>query len=165
MSEVASPQPQEPKPQPQPPSKMKSMAVRVGIIVGLALLVFLIGWFVGRGPVGELKDRAESAEQRLALASDHINMSIASSLLYQTALDLEARNFGVANGRLDEAVAALDSMGAGGSELEALRTSMASTDFSVAADLGDQRATALGFADALNGLLSDPSVPQNDEVE
>lgn len=134
---------------------------KVGIALGLALLFFLIGWFVGRGPVAELRERAESAERRYALMQDQFHMTQSEALLYQTALDLDSRNFGTANDRLDEAASALSNVGQAGTQLSNLRTVIASTDINVAEDLAGQRASVLEFAETLRSLIAG----LNDPVE
>lgn len=139
------------------------MGIKAGIALGVALVVFLIGWFVGRSPVGELRDRAESAETSLALGQDHLHMAEASSMLYRTALDLDARNFGTANDRLDEATALLERVGLVGSQLDSLRSAMASTDLSIASDLAGQRAVVLGFAETLQSLMPSVETPTSDQ--
>jgi len=152
----------------KPTGKARQMGIKAAVVLGIALIAFLIGWFVGRGPVVELRERAESAESSLALMQDHLHMTEAVSLLYQTVFDLDARNFGTANDRLDEAAAALERVGIAGSELESLRSTVASTDINVAQDLAGQRTAVIGFADALQSLM--PSVgetplPESDEDE
>ncbi len=141
-----------------PPSKLKKLLTKIAIALGLALLVFLIGLFVGRGPVGDLQERAEQAETHLALMQDHQHMTEAAMLLYRTALDLDARNFGTANDRLDESASVLELVGPAGSEFESLRTSVAAMDINVAQDLAGQRAAVLGFAETLQSIM--PSVEE-----
>lgn len=155
MSDSVTPSPT-PQQEAKPSGKVQKLLVKAGIALGLALVFFLIGWFVARGPVGELRERTESAESSLALMQDHLHMTEATSLLYQTALDLDARNFGTANDRLDEAAASLQRVGVVGSEMESLRSSVAGMDINVAQDLAGQRASVLGFAEALQALL--PSI-------
>lgn len=148
------PDPVTPPPTPKPPSKLRQIAIKAAVAVGVALIAFLVGWFVGRGPVGDLQERAAAAESHLALMQDHLHITDAASLLYQTALDLDARNFGTANDRLDEAASVLQLVGVAGSALESLRSTVASTDINVAQNLAGQRAAVLGFAEALQGLMA-----------
>ncbi len=145
--------PPTPTPEAKPPSKLRQIAIKAAVAVGIALIAFLIGWFVGRGPVGELREQAESAESSLALMQDHLHMTEAVALFYQTARDLDSGNFGTANDRLDEAAAVLQLVGVAGSELESLRSTVASKNINVAQDLAGQRAAVLGFAEALQGLI------------
>ena len=84
---------------------------------------------------------------------DHLHMTEAVSLFYQTARDLDSGNFGTANDRLDEAAAVLQLVGVAGSELESLRSTVASTNINVAQDLAGQRASVLGFAEVLQSLM------------
>lgn len=150
--------PPTPTPEAKPPGKLRQIAIKAAVVLGIALIAFLIGWFVGRGPVGELRERAESAESSLALMQDHLHMTEAVSLFYQTARDLDSGNFGTANDRLDEAAAVLQLVGVAGSELESLRSTVASTNINVAQDLAGQRASVLGFAEVLQSQM--PSVEE-----
>ncbi len=152
MSDPAAP-PHIPSQEAKSPGNFQSMAIRAGIALGIALAVFLVGWFVGKGPVGSLRDRAEQAETSLALMQDHQYMTEAALLLYRTALDLDARNFGTANDRLDEAAAVLDRVGVAGTEMESLQSSVTSMDLSVAEDLAGQRQAVLGFAESLQEVM------------
>ncbi len=158
MSDPATPPPKPPAAETKP-SKLKALGVKAGIAIGLALLFFLVGLFVARAPVGELRERAENAETSLALMQDHQYMTEAAMLLYRTALDLDARNFGTANDRLDQVASVLEQVGAGGSEFESLRSSVAAMDINVAQDLAGQRSTVLGFASALQEIM--PSVEES----
>ena len=157
MSDPVAPPPAS-TPETKPPSELRQIAINAAVAVGIALIAFLIGWFVGRGPVGELREQAESAESSLALMQDHLHMTEAVSLFYQTARDLDSGNFGTANDRLDEAAAVLQLVGVAGSELESLRSTVASTNINVAQDLAGQRASVLGFAEVLQSLM--PSVEE-----
>ncbi|MDX1438336.1 MAG: hypothetical protein R3284_00390 [Rubricoccaceae bacterium] len=150
----------------KPPGKLRQMALKIAVALGSAIVVFLIGWFVGRAPIGELRERVETSERRLALVQDRLYTTEAISLIYQTALDLDARNFGTANDRLDEAASILDSVGAAGSALENLRQAVSATDIVVAQNLSQQRAVVLGFARTLQELMSDTlTVPDNLSAE
>lgn len=153
MSDPVAPPPAS-TPETKPPSELRQIAIKAAGYLGIALIAFLIGWFVGRGPVGELREQAESAESSLALMQDHLHMTEAVALFYQTARDLDSGNFGTANGRLDEAAAVLQLVGVAGSELESLRSTVASTEINVAQNLAGQRAAVLGFAEALQGLMA-----------
>lgn len=137
------------------PSKFNALLLKAGIALGLALLFFLIGLFVGRSPVGDLRDRTEQAEAGLALTQDHQHMTEAAMLLYRTALDLDARNFGTADERLDQTAAVLERVGVAGSGFDSLRTAVAAMDIVVAQDLAGQRTAVLGFAETLQSLMSD----------
>jgi len=153
MSDPVAPPPAS-NPETKPPREFRQIVIKAAVVLGVALIAFLIGWFVGRSPVGELRDRAGHAESSLALMQDHLHMTEAVSLLYRTALDLDARNFGTANDRLEEAASILDRVAAAGSELESLRSTVASTDINVAQDLAGQRIAVLGLAESLQGLMA-----------
>jgi hypothetical protein len=105
--------------------------------------------------VGELRERAAMAEARAAAVESRTHAFEALSLLYRTAIDLEARNFGVANDRLEAAATALGRADRAtlGADLGDLRERMAGTNLVVAEDLSTQRTMVLGFARELNEAL------------
>jgi hypothetical protein len=147
--------PPSPAPAPRRTSGLPPWALWAGAALALALVLFLVGLFVGRGPGGELRDRAGTAETRATAVEGRAHAFEALSLLYRTAIDLEARNFGVANDRLEAAAAALGRAdgAALGAELGDLRQRIAATSLVVADDLDSQRTTVLGFARELNEAL------------
>ena len=120
---------------------------------------------MGRRPVDALtqrmqqaETRADSAEARFADADAHLQVYRALSLLRQTIEDLDARNFGVANTRLDEAVAALDRVdparvGPAAAELDAVRNALAGQDIQPTAAPEGQRATLSDLARRLAAAL------------
>jgi hypothetical protein len=139
-----------------------------GGAVFLAFIVFFaVGLSVGRRPVGDLTQRADRAETAAgdaeARADDleaRLHGQRALALLYQTMVDMDARNFGTANERLTEVVAALDRadrtrLGADAAELEAIRDELAALDIRVATDLAGQRATLSGLAQRLASALGE----------
>lgn len=133
----------------------------------LALLIFLAGRWQERASATSERDalRAEIAtlsadrdrvRDELAAAQDRIALLHARSLVFETALDLERRNFGTANTRLDETERLLASVRDASAlpRLEALRSEIAGTDLRVASDLARQREMVLGFAAALDSIIS-----------
>lgn len=135
-----------------------------GLLV-LFLVGFAIGLMVGAGPVANLTQqveeaeaRAEASEGRMADLEARFNAQRALSLLYRTILDVDARNFGTANERLDRVVEALgrvdrDSFGAGTAELEDLHGELEALDVRVAEDLAQQRGVLVDLAERLRALL------------
>ena len=99
----------------------------------------------------ESADRAAELEAR-------VHAFRALSLLYMTVVDVDARNFGIANTRLDETVSALDRIDPeridiDTAELEAIRRDLAELDIRVAADLAAQRGALAELARRLAELL------------
>lgn len=98
-----------------------------------------------------LQSKVTTAETARDAALNRAAMMEARAALYRTAIDLEARNFGTANAHLKEAASALGSVQNPG--VEPLRDQIGATDLNVAVNLGDQRASVLGFAEQLNKLM------------
>jgi len=135
-------------------------------LVGL-VIVFLAGVVVGRAPAPELRERAEAAELSESQAMDRIQAlegrlhgEQALTLLYRALIDLDARNFGTANERIDAAVDHLGqvdaaAMGVEAEAFEVLRERLRELDIRVAADMAEQRNTLTGLAQELNALLGE----------
>jgi len=120
---------------------------------------------VGSRPVEGLSQRLGQAEMaaresgtRVAALEARLHAHRALSLLHRTMLDVDDRNFGTANQRLDDAGAALarvdpDAIGPIAGSLETLRLELVALDLRVADDLAEQRSTLSGLADRLVELL------------
>ena len=147
-------------PSPNRPSRLRRFAIWGGGL--LLVLSFIGGLLVGRRPIAALtqrmqqaETRADSAEARFADVDARLQAYRALSLLNQTIVDLDAQNFGVANTRLDEVVAALDRarVGAAAGELEAVRNELAGLDIQPSAAPDGQRATLSGLTRRLAAAL------------
>lgn len=151
----------------------RRIAITAGVILAVALAVYLAATWQERGrasaTVAELEQRItaleadrDSTAADLSTAEARIQLLRARALLFETALDLERRNFGVANERLDaasERLASVDAGAAGISEpqLEALRSQIAEADLRVAEDLAGQREQILGYARQLEEMMPEGS--------
>jgi hypothetical protein len=136
-----------------------------GGLLLLALVVFGAGWMMGARPIDNLNRDVEQAEARAeanaSLAEGleaRLNAHRALSLLYRTMLDVDARNFGTANQRLDEAAAALaqvdpNAIGPAATDLENLRRELGELDLRVAEDLAEQRGILSDLARRLAVIL------------
>lgn len=129
-----------------------------GAAIILALVLFLAGLLTGRSPVGDLRTQAQAAEQRAVAAESRAHALEAVALLYRAVLDLDARNFGIANEHVRAAVQALDEADAAtfGIDAEAVaevRASLAQMDIRVAEDLEPQRAALLEQARRLDAVV------------
>lgn len=151
----------------------KSMSSRTLLIAGavvalLVLGVYFWGQFQTRSQldaqksgyeqrIGAVQQQLQAARRDLASTSNRNQLLLARTDLYRTAGDLDARNFGTANTRLQQAAAALGKVDASGGDLDAqklatLRASIANTNINVATDLQQQRAQVLDFATQLDAL-------------
>ena len=141
-------------------ARIKQIGITVGVMLLVGILFFFIGMLQGKKPIPELETRAMQAEARLASAQDRARLMEALALTYRTALDLDARNFGTANGHLHQAARALDGLSAtDGGGVDELRRLMSETDVTVAEDLAGQRARVISYAQELSDLLEQDGAP------
>jgi hypothetical protein len=141
---------------------------RIGVIVGAGVLVvlfaLLVGWLLGRAPVGDLQSRVQTVEQQRDQAAARAEAGEALALLYRSVLDLDVRNFGTANDRLNRSAALLGAvdaraLGVSPEALAELQQALAEKDIRVAEDLDQQRAQVLGYAQELAELTGATSLP------
>jgi hypothetical protein len=128
----------------------------------VAVVFYVIGRMQGREPVPALEARASASEAQAATVQDRALLYEALALTYRAVLDLDDRNFGLANERLRAAARVLDGLsGVDGAAVDQLRRQMAGTNLAVAEDLAGQRARVLAFAAQIEALLQDrpPDAP------
>lgn len=142
------------------------MVLGVLVLVGL-VVIFLAGVVVGRAPMPELRERAEAAElseaqavERVEALEGHLHGEQALTLLYRGLIDLDARNFGTANERINAAADHLrqvnpTAMGADAAAFDALRARLGELDVRVAANMEEQRTILTELARELNLLLGE----------
>ena len=147
------------------PFGLPRSAVWGGALVVIILVSFFAGWTMGARPIDDLTVQSELAEARAqasqisaAELESRLLASQALSLLYRTASDVDARNFGTANERLDEAAATLArvdpvAIGPAAGTLETLRMEMEALDLRVADDLAGQRAALTELIGRLSAAL------------
>lgn len=151
-------------------SSNKSKVVLIAAVVVILLMIGIYSW-------GKMQTRSQLTEQEtqyqqritaveaqmqearseLAAARNRNHLLMARTDLYRTAADLDQRNFGTANTRLQEAEAALRQVNAsaGGldaAELESLRASLKGMNLNVATNLQDQRNQVLDLAARLDQI-------------
>lgn len=136
-----------------------------GSVLLFFVVAFGVGFAVGTRRIDDITQRMEQAEARAverearaAALEARLHAHEALALLYATLLDVDARNFGIANERLDAATAALrrvnpEAFGAGAAELDVLLGELAALNVRVAADLAGQRATLSRLAQRLAEAL------------
>lgn len=154
-----------PETQSQASSGMPRSAIWGAAALVIVLVLLGVGYALGNRPVADLRERAgqaemraESGDARVAELEARLEANRALALLYRTMLDVDARNFGTANQRLDEAAAALDrvdrdAIGGAADEVEALREEMRALDIRVAEDLSGQRSRVEDMARRLAAAL------------
>jgi hypothetical protein len=149
-------------------NKGKAMGLIVIFVVALGTALYLGGLWQGRKQEAAQKEQCrqqlKDCDSRLAVAENQVRLLKARTALYQTAIDLDQRNFGLANAHLretDDPLARLDasSLGINKASLDELRKEIAATDIQVAIDLAVQRAKIIQFGYRLDSLISKPTVP------
>lgn len=147
--------------------KRWAIAAVAGVL--LAAMFYVVGRWQERGRAEAAREewiaQAASLEQEVArtreslsAAETRIALLRARALLFEAALELERRNFGTANERLNAAAARLSALrgeapGVDSAALEQLRQQIATTDLRVASNLAGQRARVLEFASQIASLL------------
>lgn len=143
-------------------TRTKRIAIFVGIGVIAALALYFLGRSAGSSRVADIEQQHNATlaelsetEQRATRAENRSRMFQSLARLYRTALDLEERNFGTANRRLQEAASALQGVQSAENQQQIvqLRQDIAGTDLNVAVDLEDQRERILTFAERLHELI------------
>jgi hypothetical protein len=136
--------------------------VLIGVALALALgaILYFGGRWQERGQVVAVQEDLDGTRAQLELAEDRIRLLRARSLLLETAVDLERRNFGTASQHLESAADELAAVRRGGpamdmQELHSLQRDVAATDLNVATDLQVQRTQVLGFVTRLDALMPD----------
>lgn len=140
-----------------------------GAVVALLILgVYFWGQFQTRSQldaqqsdheqrITAVQQQLQKAQADLSASNNRNQLLLARTDLYRTAADLDARNFGTANTRLQEAAAALGKVDASKGDLDAaklaaLRDEIASTNINVAIDLQAQRNQVLDLAAQLDAM-------------
>lgn len=129
----------------------------------LAVALFGGGYLLGRSPLTQTRAEVSRLQTDLIRAQTLARLQSARALLYQSAADLDRRNFGIANTNLRAAGAALREVtatSASGSftqNLTRLRTDLAGLDLNVAVDLREQRTRVLDLAEQATRLVREES--------
>lgn len=149
-------------------SKGKKLGIVAMVVVVLGAALYLGGLWQGRSQMTTEKEKClrqlKDSETRRVDAENRVHFYKARTALFQTALDLDQRNFGLANSHLREAddpMARLNAAGLGIDKgvLDALRREIADTNIQVAVDLEVQRNLILNFERRLDSLIPRPAVP------
>lgn len=157
----ASPTPDVSSGQPKPPSRMSRALAKIRWVGGIAVaatFALLIAWQIGVQGGRRERDRIE-AERDAALS--RLNLLEARRLLHEAIVQLEARNFGSAQERVERAAQFL----AAGQVADAkegedtLLTQVREFRTQVEPDVGKQVARLLHFARALDDRSPPPAVP------
>jgi len=148
--------------------RIDAKAIWIGILV--AVLAVVLSYFIGlRQGRADLKARQTEFQNQLsglqqkAAATENRNLLLTARLnLYRTVMDLDQRNFGLANTHLQGSSAALSrvdpaAIGVDPARLEGIRREMAEIGINVADNLEDQRNRILALVGQVEGL--EPASP------
>ncbi|MGF1674456.1 MAG: RsmG family class I SAM-dependent methyltransferase [Rivularia sp. (in: cyanobacteria)] len=107
----------------------------------------------------QVESELQQTKQRLTTANNRAYLMEARGDLYDTTVNLDSRNFGVANTRLEEAAAALSKVSdVNGSlnitKIKELQQAISKKDINVAVNLEQQRNTVLSYINVLNQLIA-----------
>lgn len=150
----------------------QALLITMGVVAIIAAGLYFVGLTQGRKELSVQKTQYEqqveegqqklnTSNAKLVEASNQNHLMKARVALYRTAVDLDQRNFGMASGRLQEAADALglivksDDSRIDVAKVTALKESIETSDFTVAADLESQRVLVLDFATTLDGIAAD----------
>ncbi len=143
-------------------SKFKKILIGVLVTTITGAALYGIGWFQGRSQFSsndeEIQQELKQIKEQLITERNRSYLMEARGDLYDTAVNLDERNFGMANTRLQEASAALakveDTSGnLNISKIQELQKAVAKKNINVAVNLEQQRNTVLSYINVLNKLI------------
>ncbi|MEO0684925.1 MAG: hypothetical protein AAFY76_07725 [Cyanobacteria bacterium J06649_11] len=136
------------------------IGIVIAIIAGAAL--YGAGWFQARSQFSsddeEIKQELQQVKEQLITERNRTYLMEARGDLYDVTVNLDERNFGMANTRLQEAAAALGKVEDADSNLniskiQELQQAVAKKNINVAVNLEQQRNTVLSYINVLNKLI------------
>ncbi|MEM7725330.1 MAG: hypothetical protein AAF208_03035 [Cyanobacteria bacterium P01_A01_bin.45] len=149
-------------------SKVKQALIGIIVATMVGAGIFALGWWQGNSKANSeqnLGDRqVELLENQLEKARNYGYLMQARAELYHTAVDLDRRNFGTANTRLQEAAIALGKVKDASGNIDTGKVSSLQKDISqmninVAVNLEEQRQKVLGLVNKLNRLIPEDLEP------
>lgn len=141
-------------------SRGKTILIGIVIAIVIAIGLFATGYIKGRAPVSTLQSQLAQRDAQLLISQNRSYLMEARAALYHTAIDLDQRNFGTANSRLQEAAGALENVKQDSSTIDMekitqLRSDITAMNINVAVDLENQRKHVLDLASQLNALMGE----------
>lgn len=134
-----------------------------------ALILFFVGFFIGRSPLAAAQAEAKSAKAKTervtgeAIAqwntlAARTAMYIARNLVYRASVELDRRNFGEVQKNLKRAATVLEEEnlkpgGFAATEIDAIKTDLKNINVEVTNDTGKQRAQLLSLAERMDKML------------
>lgn len=140
------------------------------IIIVAAIVLFAIGWWRGgvapkaqvqqlTNELSQSRESGATAQRERDEARAGMTLREAQVALLQANMELDRRNFGIANEHIERAGERLATIDAAAltldeARLQALREELARTNLNLATDLAEQRAHINRLADEINDIVS-----------
>ena len=143
-------------------SKFKKILIGIVIAIIAGAALYGAGWFQARSQFSsddeEIKRELQQTKEQLVTERNRTYLMEARGDLYDTAVNLDDRNFGIANTRLQEAAVALAKVeNLNGTlninKIKELQTAISKMNINVAVDLEQQRNTVLSYVNVLNKVI------------
>ncbi len=143
-------------------STLKKILISIVIATITGGVLYGVGWWQGRSHFSsdddQIKLELKQTKEQLNIAINRAYLMEARSDLYDSTVNLDQRNFGVANTRLQEAAAALGKVeDANGTlninKIKELQKAIAKQNINVAVNLEQQRNIVLSYINVLNKLI------------
>ncbi|MEM6753702.1 MAG: hypothetical protein AAF630_12090 [Cyanobacteria bacterium P01_C01_bin.38] len=142
-------------------SKLKKILIGIVIATITGAALYGAGWWQGRSQFSSsdepIKRELQQTKELLNTATNRSYLMEARGDLYDVTVNLDERNFGMANTRLQEAAAALGKVEDDGnlniSKIQELQQAIAKKNINVAVNLEQQRNTVLSYINLLNKLI------------
>lgn len=143
-------------------SKIKKILISIVIVTITGAALYGAGWWQGRSQFysddESIERELRAAKEDLITARNRTYLMEARGDLYDTTVNLDERNFGMANTRLQQAAAALGKVedvngNLNINKIRELQKAIASKNVNVAVNLEQQRNTILSYVNVLNKLI------------
>ncbi|MGF1672927.1 MAG: hypothetical protein ACFCUV_04480 [Rivularia sp. (in: cyanobacteria)] len=145
-------------------SQIKKILIGVVVATIAGAGLYGAGWFQAHSQFSandqkiQLESELEQTKEQLTTARNRAYLMKARGDLYDTTVNLDLRNFGVANSRLKEAETALSKVSdVNGSlnitKIKELQQAISKKNINVAVNLEQQRNTVLSYINVLNQLI------------
>ncbi len=142
-------------------SKFKKILIGVVIATIAGAALYGAGWWQGRsqfaGDDEPIKRELQQTKELLNTSTNRAYLMEARGDLYDVTVNLDERNFGMANTRLQEAAAALGKVEDDGNlninKIQELQKAVAKKNINVAVNLEQQRNSVLSYINVLNKLI------------
>ncbi len=143
-------------------SKFKKILIGIVIAIITGAALYGAGWFQARSQFSSddepLKRELQETKEQLIAERNRTYLMEARGDLYDVTVNLDERNFGMANTRLQEAAAALGKVedtdgNLNISKIQELQQAVAKKNINVAVNLEQQRNTVLSYINVLNKLI------------